>query len=490
MAKVYISSTYEDLKEQRKLAAEAVRKQGHTPIIMEDYGISPQKPLDKCLQDVSQCDLFIGIFAWRYGTIPKGHEKSITHQEYEEAIKNNIPCLIFLLHESAPWPANLMAKGPERKTIDDLRLHLGENHLICFFKSKRQLSQKVKQAIKKELPPPKSNLLKRLAATLLIPIAIVLYLKFAPPDPPKDIKPEPTDSEAVTVDPTPKKKENPKSIKKPDYVVEAEKKGAKTQKNIKGYWEADFGDGIVLIYIPAGEFTMGSDDERDREKPLHKVYLDGYWIGKTEVTVGQYMKFVNETKTHYPVWLEPGSDDNIETGSDDWYKRLGGALTGEHYPIVGVSWHDAVAYCDWLSRKNGITITLPTEAQWEKAARGTDGRKYPWGNGKLTGILVNSSLEDGYNYTSPAGSFPAGSSPFGAMDMAGNVWEWCQDWFDSDYYKNSPKNNLKGPKSGDDRVMRGGGWVNDSGLCRCAYRNCVGPSLRGYDVGFRLVRSL
>ena len=154
MVKIYISSTYEDLKEQRKIAAEAVRKLGHAPIIME----STPKPLDKCLQDVRSSDLFIGIFAWRYGTIPQGHDKSITHQEYEEAIKEGIPCLIFLLHESAPWPTIWVPEGQERKTIKGLRAHLRENHLISYFSSNKELARAVKKAVKKTLPSGKKLL--------------------------------------------------------------------------------------------------------------------------------------------------------------------------------------------------------------------------------------------------------------------------------------------------------------------------------------------
>ena len=259
--------------------------------------------------------------------------------------------------------------------------------------------------------------------------------------------------------------------------------------NEKGYVEANFGDGITMIYIPAGEFTMGSD-RSDDEKPIHKVFLDGYWIGKTELTVGQYMKFVNETKTHYPDWGEPGNVRDSETALVGNYKQMGESLTGDHYPIVGVSWTDAVAYCDWLSKKRGVKVALPSEAQWEKAARGIDGRKYPWGNGELTGKLANTYMEDGYKYTSPVGSFPDGSSPFGALDMSGNVWEWCEDWYGFDYYKNSPYKNPIGPNSGACRVVRGGGWFRAGDGCRCAYRYRDGPSFRGNVVGFRLARSL
>jgi formylglycine-generating enzyme required for sulfatase activity len=279
--------------------------------------------------------------------------------------------------------------------------------------------------------------------------------------------------------------------------------GRKAYKNNRDYWEMDHGDGIVMVYIPVGEFTMGSNDGEDDEKPAHKVYLDAYWMGKTEVTVKQYMKFVNETKKHYPQWLENGSSFNVKTGTNNLYKKLGFALEGDNYPIIGISWHDASAYCDWLSKKTGFHFKLPTEAQWEKAARGTDGRKYPWGNIPPSGKKANyadkqkwlkekhsgadKNIDDGYAYTAPVGSYPQGASPYGLLDMAGNVREWCGDWYESDYYRKAPKNNPAGPGGGSSRVYRGGSWLYKASHLRCANRyNILRPSGRSSSLGFRL----
>jgi formylglycine-generating enzyme required for sulfatase activity len=289
---------------------------------------------------------------------------------------------------------------------------------------------------------------------------------------------------------------------KPADVKAVESRGIPVKKNEKGSWEADYGDGIVMVYIPEGEFTMGSNDGNNDEKPPRKVYLDAYWMGKTEVTVKQYMKFVNETKKNYPKWLEEGSKYNVETGTDDFYKKFGPALRGNNYPVVGISWHDASAYCDWLSNETGFHFKLPTEAQWEKAARGTDGRKYPWGNIPPSGNKVNyadkqewlrekdiwayKNIDDGYAYTAPVGSYPQGTSPYGLQDMAGNVRECCSDWYDSDYYKNAPKNNPAGPEGGTFRVIRGGGLDFYVRSLRCAYRSNDGPSFRYFYLGFRL----
>ena len=231
-------------------------------------------------------------------------------------------------------------------------------------------------------------------------------------------------------------------------------------------------DGSVLIYIPAGDFTMGSDDGGSDEKPIHTVYLDAYYIDKYEVTVGQFKKFCNATGGSMPD--QPSSKQ------------------GDNHPVVNVTWYDASAYAFWAGKR------LPTEAEWEKAARGTDGRKYPWGN-EWNGSYCNhgsdaspwTDASDGYEHTAPVGSFPQGASPYGVMDMAGNVWEWCQDWYDKEYYQSSPSRNSTGPLSGSFRVLRGGCWFSTQLHCRSAYRyNLIPlypPPGRG-DYGFRCVR--
>ena len=242
-------------------------------------------------------------------------------------------------------------------------------------------------------------------------------------------------------------------------------------RNSQGYKEyKNLKDGSILIYIPPGEFIMGSPEgEGDSdEHPQHRVYLDGYFIGKYEVTVAQFRKFCEETGYKMPE-------------QPSWNK--------DNHPVVNVTWEDAVAYCKWAG------LRLPTEAEWEKAARGTDGRKYPWGNHEpyyngryYANYDPGNYSEDGYKYTAPVGSYPHGASPYGCMDMAGNVWEWCYDWYDEDYYKNSPYRNPKGPSSGTKRVCRGGSWCSSARYVRCAYRDRDSPS-NWWDIqGFRPAR--
>jgi len=235
-------------------------------------------------------------------------------------------------------------------------------------------------------------------------------------------------------------------------------------------------DGAEMVYVPAGEFIMGSEDYSD-EKPQRKVHLDGYWMHRYPVTVAQYRRFCSETRRKMPNPPHWGWKDD--------------------HPIVSVSWHDANAYAEWAG------VALPTEAQWEKAARGTDGRQYVWGNqwppppmvgnfadetaGPMYALrLIIAGYEDGYAETSPVGAFHAGASPYGCLDMAGNVWEWCADWYDSGYYAKAPNRNPAGPASGTTRVLRGGSWRSyDPFGLRASYRGHRTPGCRSNYTGFR-----
>lgn len=227
-------------------------------------------------------------------------------------------------------------------------------------------------------------------------------------------------------------------------------------------------DGSKLISIPAGEFTMGSPEgegEKD-EHPQHKVYLDAYYIGKYEVTNEQFAKFVNET-------------DYQAKGLWENYYKPG---TADH-PVVWVSWNDAVAYCKWAG------LRLPTEAEWEKAARGIDGRRYPWGN-EWDESRCNNSVGSPSSGTKLVGSYSSGVSPYGCLDMAGNVCEWCSDWYRESFYGYSPRSNPQGPGSGNLRILRGGSWgSNHPDHLRAASRSWFDPTTGYYNYGFRAARS-
>jgi formylglycine-generating enzyme required for sulfatase activity len=227
-------------------------------------------------------------------------------------------------------------------------------------------------------------------------------------------------------------------------------------------------DGMVMLYVPAGDFLMGStraEAMQDDETPQHHVYLDTFWIDRTEVTAAQYQRCVDAGKCAAP-------DCDIQPQGD--------------LPIACVSWDNAASYCAWAGRR------LPTEAEWEKAARGTDGREYPWGNEEPDCDRLNYSGCVGR--TTPVGSYPSGTSVYGAVDMAGNVEEWVADWYDQTYYATSPERNPTGAATSNwGRVVRGGSWWHDSSLeVRAATRapGMLGISGLYQDFrGFRCARS-
>ncbi|MGD2093157.1 MAG: SUMF1/EgtB/PvdO family nonheme iron enzyme, partial [Candidatus Aminicenantes bacterium] len=244
-----------------------------------------------------------------------------------------------------------------------------------------------------------------------------------------------------------------------------------------------------MVNVEAGEFTMGSN-EQERERPIHRVYLDEFMIGKYPVTNEEYKDFMaDDGYKKKEFWTTEGWQWREQKNIFEplyWHDRK---WNGPNFPVVGVSWYEAAAYAKWLSQTTGDKYALPTEAQWEKAARGSKGLVYPWGN-KFDKDLCNSS-ESGLRRTSPVGLFPGGRSPYGCMDMAGNVWEWCGDWYGKDYYKKSPAKNPQGPSGGSNRVFRGGSWDGVDWYCRAAFRgDWVLPSGRGDVLGFRLVRAL
>ncbi len=251
-------------------------------------------------------------------------------------------------------------------------------------------------------------------------------------------------------------------------------------------------DQMVQVYVPAGEFLMGSDDidarrtlENGRaytEIPVHTVYLDGFWIDKYEVTNGQYARCVEAGVCRAP-W-SPGSYTRAH-----YYDRPEYA----DYPVIWVNWWMAKTYCEWAGRR------LPTEAEWEKAARGTDQRRYPWGNDPLTGERANfcdvncplphanPAFDDGFADTAPVGSFPLGASPYGALDMAGNVWEWTSTIVRD--YPYDATDGREDPEAQRERVWRGGPWSNGVWWMRSAIRYRSVMFYWYYNLGFRCAAS-
>jgi formylglycine-generating enzyme required for sulfatase activity len=245
---------------------------------------------------------------------------------------------------------------------------------------------------------------------------------------------------------------------------------------------------MVLLCVPAGEFSMGSDPARDssadvNETPQHTVYLDAFWMDLTEVTNAMYEKCVQAG-----VCVAPAKDSSFTN------KNYYGASAFDNFPVMHIIRDQAQEYCRWRGGR------LPTEAEWEKAARGTDGRIYPWGN-NFAGDRLNycdancprrkpdASYNDGYADVAPVGSFPSGASPYGLLDMAGNVFEFVLDWYGETYYASSPASNPMGPASGDVYVVRGGAWDSKAGIVRTAVRYWIQPQVSLDYVGFRCMMS-
>ncbi|GKS60010.1 hypothetical protein YTPLAS18_35370 [Nitrospira sp.] len=245
---------------------------------------------------------------------------------------------------------------------------------------------------------------------------------------------------------------------------------AAPDKEIKGR------DGAPMILIPAGSFPMGvppgdRDGGRD-EYPRHEVVLDAYYLDKFEVTNGQYIEFVRATNHRVPQHPKDSSR-NL------WQKGMMPESVADR-PVINVDWYDAEAYCKWAGKR------LPTEAEWEKAARGGDDRRFPWGNVEPTAKHLNYLQKwTGEKTLMPVGSYEAGKSPFGLYDMAGNVWEWVNDWYDDHYYEKSPAKNPPGPTSGTQKVLRSSGWAVEAPLVRIFTRVASDPKDRNESTGFR-----
>jgi serine/threonine-protein kinase len=307
-----------------------------------------------------------------------------------------------------------------------------------------------------------------------IPTEKIALLPTQTPEPPRVVTETPVDVAAIaTFSPTPPPVDT--STPTPDWT-------ATPEPNVSPK------DGMTLIYVPEGEFWMGapdSDANADKdERPRHKVYLDAFWIDRTEITIAMFERFVNAT----------GYLTEAETRGESYVHNVNGwevveGATWQHpygewsdvngmgaYPVGHISWADASAYCQWAGRR------LPTEAEWEKAARGTDERMYPWGNdiscerAQFTGC--NGDLR-------MAGATLEGASPYGALDMAGNQWEWVFDWYKPSYYSESPERNPTGPKAGGLHVQRGGSWLMEASFQRSTNRSGIVLDQTWQSDGFR-----
>lgn len=236
--------------------------------------------------------------------------------------------------------------------------------------------------------------------------------------------------------------------------------------NVRNY-ESDAPAAPKCIEVAAGWFWMGSDSGQDCEKPVHRVWVDAFAVAETQVTNAEYARFVRATNAAEPLqWNDPGFNDPEQ-------------------PVVAVSWFDAVAYCGWLSRETGSRYRLPTEAEWERAARGVlEGTHFPWGD-DAPNTRLNYALRW---HNGPERVRQSEPNTFGLFEMCENVHEWCSDWFDADYYSHSPERNPQGPPSGTRKASRGGSWRHHVKISRCSTRSSIPPEFQYADYGFRVVR--
>ncbi|MBL7827804.1 MAG: formylglycine-generating enzyme family protein [Saprospiraceae bacterium] len=243
---------------------------------------------------------------------------------------------------------------------------------------------------------------------------------------------------------------------------------------------------LSMVKVKGGKFRMGSESGDRHEMPVHEVQLSTFYLSKYEVTIGQYLAFCESTNSHWPVWLEKGKDYHVETGTDSFYKDKGMSRSNKDYPVIGVNWEDAAAYCKWLSEKTGKRYRLPTEAEWEYAARGgKSSRGYTYaGSNDLK--RVGWYYENSEGKVHPVGSLQA--NELGLYDMSGNVNEWCADWYDDAYYQYSPVKNPQGPIRDPFRVYRGGGWNSAPIRCRVTDRNHTFYKVHFEYLGFRVAQ--
>jgi serine/threonine-protein kinase len=237
-------------------------------------------------------------------------------------------------------------------------------------------------------------------------------------------------------------------------------------------------DGAAMVLVPGGLMVMGCDDGEPDEGPAHQVTLGAYYIDVEPVTNRRFAQFLNETRTH----LDTAGRPYIALGPDRPIRLVGGSYVvadgAADHPVAHVSWFGAEAYCLWAGKR------LPTEAEWEFAARGSDGRRYPWGNDEPNATNRRASCGGESNSLAPVDAFN-GASPFGCRDMAGNALEWCADWFDADYYRRSPSRDPQGPQRGSTRVCRGGCYYYDVYSVRATYRVNIDPAHLFEPTGFR-----
>ena len=458
MGYIFISYSHKDTAYAHRLAR-ALQKRGLEVWIDErlDYGSQWPHEIQKQLDN---CDAFIVLMS------PRSFASEWVQSELQRAKRKLKPVFPLLLEGEEPWLSveSTQFYDVRRGNLPDEKFFSTITRVV----SSRTPETGLSASGPVDLPDAKKSGLKigyllAIAGVLAVVLVAVILPLFdtnppgelpTPTDPPPSPGPT-TDAALVPEEPT----EVTAQATEPPSVTDSE-------DYMDGY-------GVPMRFVPASEFQMGSSASASpEERPAHTVYLDDYYIDTYEVTNERYKSCVDAGV------CQPPQGTGSVTRSEYY-----GSPEFDDFPVVYVDWDMAVAYCEWRGAH------LPSEAQWEKAARGTDGRSYPWGEG------IDSSLAN-YNYTAgettQVGAYQDGQSPYGVFDMAGNVWEWVADWYDPDYYKTlgDVTNNPTGPSSGQFHVLRGGSWINEEDFVRTFTRGWNELEYFGEytDFGFRCAR--
>ncbi len=445
---VFISSSARDLLAHRAAVSKALLNAGLHPIDMANFMARPEGATSACLKELADSDLFVGIYAWRYGFVPPGAEVSITEQEFIEAQRLGKPCFCFVVDSGYDWPAEFREQGDKERRLREFKARIDASLVRTTFTTPDDLAVKVLDSLERW---------ERQAFTAGAQAKVIAG--------------DEVHGDKVAGD---------------KYVIEHAELVVPLAPKPASVPPLPYEPETVLV--PAGKFTMGSlagPDVPADETPQHEVSLPAYRIGKYPVTNAQYAEFLKRERS------EP-----------DYVPRRAGWLLGEppaarlDHPVVGVSWHDAQAYCAWLSQASGRTYRLPSEAEWEKAARGADGRLYPWGNDWAAGRCTAGS-----GGTAPVTACPEGASPFGCCAMIGNVEEWTSTLWGSAEAKNDfpypyqpgdGREDLTADRymPGAYRVYRGAAFNAEAARLRCSARGCSDHETEVTWRGFRVVREV
>ena len=480
MATIYLSSTYEDLKDYRRAVFEALRKIGHDVIAMEDYVATDQRPVQKCLDDVANVDIIVGLFGFRYGYVPPPEHNnpeglSITELELREAERLGKPCLPFVVSDETPWPPKFI-DGFKDQPINRLRNYLLTEKTASFFSSSDGLVKQVIEAITGHLDRGKDLRLVEHATE-----EARRWQKRG--DRTEELWPADRIEEVLNTLYRFGKTPAPvlERFLKPQKLLVSQLENdvlSHGDRMLIGNKLVEFGDSrlgvglndeglpdLVWVEIPGGEVTLEDMDHVFEVKPFR--------LAKYPVTNRQFQAFIDDGGYECAQWWN--GIEKMAPRPPFWGES--------NCPREKVSWHEAVAFCRWLSDRRGKVMRLPTEWEWQQAATGGDPTyEYPWGR-EWDQTRCNSD-DSGLRCTSSVGLYPHGATPQGAMDMAGNVWEWCLNTY---HHPAKPESVLL-DTSDSFRVLRGGAWSDIPGGVRALDRGWHSPDAQTNFIGFRLAQ--